>query len=182
MELNHSEFWTRPYQWTSLCCANANHPKRAYVKTLIRRESKPQASPVKWSCACSQAPGQSCAVMVCVCSQTPVQSCVVMVCVSSALVALLRDGESLEDLLKLSPEELLLRWANYHLESAGWHKINNLSSDIKVSMHTPRSQEPTKDSQCSVTIKKNNNTLCQRICVSNRGISSYKVWFMPKEL
>ncbi|XP_041076090.1 plastin-3 isoform X3 [Polyodon spathula] len=52
---------------------------------------------------------------------------------NEALVALLRDGESLEDLLKLSPEELLLRWANYHLESAGWHKINNLSSDIKDS-------------------------------------------------
>ncbi|KAI4786066.1 hypothetical protein KUCAC02_037372 [Chaenocephalus aceratus] len=34
-------------------------------------------------------------------------------------MALLRDGESLEDLMKLSPEELLLRWANFHLEEAG---------------------------------------------------------------
>lgn len=49
-----------------------------------------------------------------------------------ALAALLRDGETLEDLMKLSPEELLLRWANFHLENAGWHKINNFSSDIKV--------------------------------------------------
>lgn len=49
-----------------------------------------------------------------------------------ALAALLRDGENLEDLMKLSPEELLLRWANFHLENAGWHKINNFSSDIKV--------------------------------------------------
>lgn len=49
-----------------------------------------------------------------------------------ALAALLRDGENLEDLMKLSPEELLLRWANYHLENAGWHKISNFSSDIKV--------------------------------------------------
>lgn len=49
-----------------------------------------------------------------------------------ALIALLRDGESLEDLMKLSPEELLLRWANYHLEEAGCGKINNFSSDIKV--------------------------------------------------
>ena len=47
-------------------------------------------------------------------------------------MALLRDGESLEDLMKLSPEELLLRWANYHLEQAGCPKINNFSSDIKV--------------------------------------------------
>ncbi|CAB1418500.1 unnamed protein product [Pleuronectes platessa] len=52
---------------------------------------------------------------------------------NEALIALLRDGESLEDLLKLSPEELLLRWANYHLEEAGCSKINNFSSDIKDS-------------------------------------------------
>ncbi|KFV70180.1 Plastin-3, partial [Dryobates pubescens] len=52
---------------------------------------------------------------------------------SLALAALLRDGENLEDLMKLSPEELLLRWANFHLENAGWHKINNFSSDIKDS-------------------------------------------------
>ncbi|KFQ70312.1 Plastin-3, partial [Phaethon lepturus] len=51
----------------------------------------------------------------------------------STLAALLRDGENLEDLMKLSPEELLLRWANFHLENAGWHKINNFSSDIKDS-------------------------------------------------
>lgn len=52
---------------------------------------------------------------------------------NEALAALLREGETLEDLMKLSPEELLLRWANFHLENAGWHKINNLSSDIKDS-------------------------------------------------
>ncbi|XP_051761275.1 plastin-2 [Ctenopharyngodon idella] len=52
---------------------------------------------------------------------------------NEALIALLRDGESLEDLVKLSPEELLLRWANYHLEEAGCPKINNFSSDIKDS-------------------------------------------------
>ncbi|XP_037396658.1 plastin-3 isoform X1 [Pygocentrus nattereri] len=52
---------------------------------------------------------------------------------NEALAALLREGETLEDLMKLSPEELLLRWANYHLENAGWHKINNFSSDIKLS-------------------------------------------------
>lgn len=34
--------------------------------------------------------------------------------------------------MKLSPEELLLRWANFHLENAGWNKIGNFSSDIKV--------------------------------------------------
>ncbi|XP_063794631.1 plastin-3-like [Pseudophryne corroboree] len=51
---------------------------------------------------------------------------------NEALAALLRDGGTLEDLMKLSPEELLLRWANFHLENAGWQKINNFSSDIKL--------------------------------------------------
>ncbi|XP_041728463.2 plastin-3 isoform X1 [Coregonus clupeaformis] len=51
---------------------------------------------------------------------------------NEALAALLREGESLEELMKLSPEELLLRWANFHLENAGFSKINNLSSDIKT--------------------------------------------------
>ncbi|KAM8834452.1 plastin-3-like [Synchiropus picturatus] len=52
---------------------------------------------------------------------------------NEALAALLRDGETLEDLMKLSPEELLLRWVNYHLENANWSKISNFSSDIKDS-------------------------------------------------
>lgn len=34
--------------------------------------------------------------------------------------------------MKLSPEELLLRWANYHLENAGCSKVSNFSTDIKV--------------------------------------------------
>lgn len=50
----------------------------------------------------------------------------------SALIALLSEGEELEELMKLSPEELLLRWVNYHLTNAGWHTISNFSHDIKV--------------------------------------------------
>ncbi|XP_074860892.1 plastin-1 isoform X2 [Carettochelys insculpta] len=52
---------------------------------------------------------------------------------NEALIALLNEGEDLEQLLKLSPEELLLRWVNYHLANAGWQKINNFSQDIKDS-------------------------------------------------
>jgi hypothetical protein len=32
------------------------------------------------------------------------------------LIRLLRDGETLADLQKLSPEEILVRWVNYHME------------------------------------------------------------------
>ena len=53
-------------------------------------------------------------------------------CTSSALIALLREGESLEDLMKLSPEEFLLQWANYHLENAGCTKITNFSTTSRT--------------------------------------------------
>ena len=43
-------------------------------------------------------------------------------------------GETLEDLLALSPEEILLRWFNYHLKEAGsTRRVNNFSGDIKDS-------------------------------------------------
>jgi len=35
------------------------------------------------------------------------------------LIRLLKPGETLEELLKLPPEQLLMRWFNYHLERAG---------------------------------------------------------------
>ena len=54
------------------------------------------------------------------------------------IAALLREGESLSDLMSLSPEELLLRWVNYHLEKAGSNRrIKNFSGDIKVSTLVP---------------------------------------------
>ncbi|XP_068262491.1 plastin-1 [Nyctibius grandis] len=52
---------------------------------------------------------------------------------NEALIALLNEGEELDQLMKLSPEELLLRWVNYHLANAGWQKIGNFSQDIKDS-------------------------------------------------
>lgn len=43
-------------------------------------------------------------------------------------------GESLSDLLALSPEEILLRWFNYHLEKAGsTRRVHNFTGDIKDS-------------------------------------------------
>ncbi|NXT37802.1 PLSI protein, partial [Pelecanoides urinatrix] len=52
---------------------------------------------------------------------------------NEALIALLNEGEELDQLMKLSPEELLLRWVNYHLANAGWQKISNFSQDVKDS-------------------------------------------------
>jgi len=50
------------------------------------------------------------------------------------LLRLLMEGETLEDLLALSPEEILKRWMNYHLQEAGSSKrIKNFSGDVKDS-------------------------------------------------
>lgn len=38
------------------------------------------------------------------------------------LYRLLEDGETIEELLRLSPDQILLRWFNYHLRAAGWHR------------------------------------------------------------
>lgn len=43
-------------------------------------------------------------------------------------------GEEISDLLKLSPEQILLRWFNYHLKKAGWNRtVKNFGGDIKDS-------------------------------------------------
>ncbi|KAM3594581.1 uncharacterized protein V6R79_010127 [Siganus canaliculatus] len=49
------------------------------------------------------------------------------------LINLLFEGEHLQHLLSLSPEEMLLRWVNFHLQNAGQRPINNFSDDIKDS-------------------------------------------------
>ncbi|XP_038053356.1 plastin-2-like [Patiria miniata] len=50
------------------------------------------------------------------------------------LMRLLREGEDINTLLSLSPEELLIRWVNYHMEQAGNpRRINNFGEDIKDS-------------------------------------------------
>ena len=50
------------------------------------------------------------------------------------LVLLLEDGEELEDLLKLSAEDILLRWFNYHLKNSGSaRRVKNFGSDLKDS-------------------------------------------------
>jgi plastin-1 len=51
------------------------------------------------------------------------------------LYRLLQPGEDINDLLKLPPEQILLRWVNYHLKNAGREDkcIKNFSGDIKDS-------------------------------------------------
>ena len=49
------------------------------------------------------------------------------------LYRLLKEGETIEDLKKLKPEDILIRWVNYHLTKAGKEgkHIKNLGGDLK---------------------------------------------------
>lgn len=47
------------------------------------------------------------------------------------LYRLLEEDETLEQFLRLPPEQILLRWFNYHLKHAGWHRtVSNFSKDV----------------------------------------------------
>lgn len=47
------------------------------------------------------------------------------------LYRLLEDDETLEQFLRFPPEQILLRWFNYHLKNAGWQRrVSNFSKDI----------------------------------------------------
>jgi len=51
------------------------------------------------------------------------------------LICLLRDGETIEDFLKLSPEQILMRWVNYQLGKANCDRtVSNFGADIKDSV------------------------------------------------
>ncbi|BCR89087.1 fimbrin [Aspergillus chevalieri] len=48
------------------------------------------------------------------------------------LYRLLEDDETLEQFLRLPPEQILLRWFNYHLKNAKWdRRVMNFSTDVK---------------------------------------------------
>jgi len=48
------------------------------------------------------------------------------------LYRLLEEDETLEQFLRLPPEQILLRWFNYHLKNAGWQRrVANFSGDVK---------------------------------------------------
>ncbi len=51
------------------------------------------------------------------------------------LVRLLLDGETMEDFMKLPPDQILLRWVNYHLKNSSQpdKRISNFGNDIKDS-------------------------------------------------
>lgn len=47
------------------------------------------------------------------------------------LYRLLDEGETLEEFLRLPPDQILLRWVNYHLKAANWpRRVHNFGKDV----------------------------------------------------
>lgn len=70
------------------------------------------------------------------------------------LFRLLREGETLEDLRKLSPEEILIRWVNYHAERAGVsRRLSNFTSDITDSEIYTYLLHEIAPKSCGITLR-----------------------------
>ncbi|KAH9991525.1 calponin homology domain-containing protein [Russula vinacea] len=66
------------------------------------------------------------------------------------LYRLCEEGETIDDLLRLTPDQLLLRWFNYHLKQAGWHRrVNNFSKDVSDGENYTVLLNQLKPDECS---------------------------------
>lgn len=66
------------------------------------------------------------------------------------LYRLCEEGETIEDLLRLTPDQILLRWFNYHLKAAGWkRRVNNFSRDVSDGENYTILLNQLKPDQCS---------------------------------
>ncbi|KAK5978433.1 Fimbrin [Trichostrongylus colubriformis] len=69
------------------------------------------------------------------------------------LFRLLREGETLDDLRKLSPEEILMRWVNYHMENANVsRRLTNFTTDINDSEIYTHLLHQIAPNGCGVTL------------------------------
>ncbi|KAJ3478794.1 hypothetical protein NLI96_g9510 [Meripilus lineatus] len=66
------------------------------------------------------------------------------------LYRLCEEGETIDDLLRLTPDQILLRWFNYHLKQAGWQRrVNNFSRDVSDGENYTILLNQLKPDQCS---------------------------------
>ncbi|EJT99170.1 hypothetical protein DACRYDRAFT_23790 [Dacryopinax primogenitus] len=66
------------------------------------------------------------------------------------LYRLLEEDETLEQFLRLPPDQILLRWFNYHLKNAGWHRrVGNFSKDVSDGENYTVLLNQLKPEECS---------------------------------
>jgi hypothetical protein len=67
------------------------------------------------------------------------------------IMRLAEEGETLQDLMKLPPEAILIRWLNFHLKKNGCEKkVNNLGSDLKDSVALVQVLNSLDKEKCSL--------------------------------
>ncbi|ETW76025.1 hypothetical protein HETIRDRAFT_329864 [Heterobasidion irregulare TC 32-1] len=66
------------------------------------------------------------------------------------LYRLCEEGETIDDLLRLTPDQILLRWFNYHLKQAGWERrVKNFSKDVSDGENYTVLLNQLKPEECS---------------------------------
>ncbi|ORX33979.1 putative Fimbrin [Kockovaella imperatae] len=66
------------------------------------------------------------------------------------LYRLLEDGETMEEFLRLPPDQILLRWFNYHLKAAGWQRrVTNFTKDVSDGENYTVLLNQLKPDECS---------------------------------
>ncbi|KAH3679293.1 hypothetical protein WICMUC_001117 [Wickerhamomyces mucosus] len=100
------------------------------------------------------------------------------------LYRLLEDDETLEQFLRLPPEQILLRWFNYHLKAAGWNrKVTNFSQDVKDGENYTVLLNQLDSSLCSLNPLKTNDLLkrAEEILINAEKLNSRK-YLTPSSL
>jgi len=100
------------------------------------------------------------------------------------LIRLLKEGEVLGDLLKLNPEDLLLRWFNYHLTNAGYDKkINNFGNDVKDSeKYTILLNQLNKDLCDKSALQESDHTTRAKKVLDNSKKLGVESFITPKDI
>ena len=84
------------------------------------------------------------------------------------LFHLLKEGEEIGDLQKLTVEEILKRWMNWHLKNAGQPEINNLGKDLADSKAILYVLNQLDKDKCTLDgLNEEDNVKRAQICIDN---------------
>lgn len=100
------------------------------------------------------------------------------------LIRLLEEGEELADLLRLPPDQLLLRWFNYHLRNAGYERtVTNFSSDVKNSEAYTVLLHQIAPQRCdTATLKEHDLTKRAASVLRNAEKLEVKAFIQPRDI
>jgi len=99
------------------------------------------------------------------------------------LVLLLEEGEDMAALLKLSPEEILLRWFNYHLKKSGSARVvKNWSRDLVDSECYSLLLNQLNSAQCPLISGSNGLEKATQVCANTRNGLGIAPFLTPADI